>query len=202
MAVVKTLGALALAAVLAAAPQPAFAKNATAKKARAVSVGSPSEGKLVGGKKLESGAAVRVVGEHPWGLPDLVDMLSRSADRVAKKFPGAVLSVGDLSKRGGGDVDGHRSHESGRDADVGFYLVRSGKAFVAQRFATIEEDGRARGLPGVRFDDARNWALVEAWLTDPSANVLMIFAAKQIEDRLLEQAARVGAPPSLRAPRS
>jgi penicillin-insensitive murein endopeptidase len=196
---VKTLGAIAALALVTTAPALASAKNAPARRERAVSVGSPSDGKLVGGKKISASPTMRLVGEHPWGLPDLVDMLTRSADRVAKKHPGAVLTVADLSKKGGGDVDGHRSHESGRDADVGFYMSKGGKSFLAPRFAAIEEDGRARGLPGVRFDDAKNWALVEAWLTDPSTNVLMIFAAKHIEDRLLAFAAASGAPAALRA---
>jgi len=196
---VKTLGAIAALALVTVVPSLAYAKNAPARKERAVSIGSPSEGKLVGGKKIAASPTLRVVGEHPWGLPGLVDMLTRSADRVAKQHPGAVLTVADLSKKGGGDVDGHRSHESGRDADVGFYLSKKGKGFLAPHFATIAEDGRAKGFAGVHFDDAKNWALIESWLTDPRSNVLMIFAAKHIEARLLAYAVASGAPPALRA---
>ncbi len=164
---------------------------------RAKSVGSPNEGRLEGGRKLEPSKELRVVGGHRWGVPSLVGMLERSSARVAKRFSGSVLTVGDLSRKGGGDVDGHRSHESGRDADVGFYLRKGKKPWVAQRFAAIDEEGKAVGLPAVTFDDARNWALVEAWLTDRDANVLQIFVAQHIKTRLLAQARRAGASPEV-----
>ncbi len=166
-----------------------------AKVAPAKSVGSPNEGRLIGGKKLERSKTVRPVGGHRWGLPSLVGMIERSAAAVAKRFPGAVLTVGDLSRKGGGDVDGHRSHESGRDVDVAFYYTRGSKAYVPPRFAAVEPDGRVRGYPAVRFDDARNWSLIEAWLTDPGATVLQIFVAQHLKLRLLEAGRRAGASP-------
>lgn len=165
--------------------------------ARAASVGSPNEGRLEGGKKLEPTKSLRLVGGHRWGVPSLVGMLERSAAKVAKRFPGSTLNVGDLSRKGGGDVDGHRSHESGRDADVGFYLRKGGKPWADPRFSAIDADGTVVGRPAVRFDDARNWALIEAWLTDREANVLQIFVAQHLKLRLLAEARRSGAPAAL-----
>lgn len=161
---------------------------------RSVSVGSPNEGRLDGGKKLEPKKSLRLVGGHRWGVPSLVGMLERSAAEVAKRFPGSVLSVGDLSRKGGGDVDGHRSHESGRDADVGFYLRKGKKPWLGPRFSAIDVEGNVVGQPAIRFDDARNWALVQAWLSDRDANVLQIFVAQHVKVRLLAEARRVGAP--------
>ncbi len=165
----------------------------------AQSHGSPSEGTLVGGERLDGGPGLRVVGRSNWGMPELVGMLRRSAKRVADRHPGAVLTVGDLSRKGGGDIDGHRSHESGRDADVGFYLTQRGKPFLPPRFAVIAPDGAAERFAGVRFDDARNWALVEAWLTDPETRVLQVFVAAHLRARLLEHARRSGASAALQA---
>ena len=54
---------------------------------------------------------------------ELVDAIQRAAALVARRQPGAVLGVGDLSQRGGGNVAFHRSHENGRDADLLFYSV-------------------------------------------------------------------------------
>jgi penicillin-insensitive murein DD-endopeptidase len=166
---------------------------------RPKSVGSPDQGTLVGGKKLEPNENLRAVGGHRFGLPELVDLLTRGAAEVAKKHPRSVLNVGDLSRRGGGEVDGHRSHESGRDADVGFYLSKNGKPFVAPRFAAIDADGKAAGFPGVRFDDARNWTLIQTFLTDPKAHVLQIFVSNPVRKRLLDEAARAGASQAIRA---
>lgn len=179
----------------AAGNRPGRAESALPSKAvaRGKSVGSPNEGRLEGGRKLEPSKSLRAVGGHRWGVTSLVGMLERSAARVAKRFSGATLTVGDLSRKGGGDVEGHRSHESGRDADVGFYLKKGQKPWVAPRFATIDEEGKAAGLPAVRFDDMRNWALIEAWLTDREASVLQIFVAQHIKMRLLAEARRSGA---------
>jgi penicillin-insensitive murein DD-endopeptidase len=170
------------------------------KPARAVSaqsVGAPNEGHLIGGKQLRSSSSLRAVGSLRWGVPELVDMLVRSSEVVAKKHPGSVLTVGDLSRRGGGDVDGHRSHESGRDADVAFYLRKGKKPFVAPRFVKFEDSLEAARPAGVSFDADRNWALVHAWLTDPRASVLQIFVANHLRKELLLAAQRSGASESI-----
>jgi penicillin-insensitive murein DD-endopeptidase len=157
------------------------------------SVGAPNEGQLVGGKQLRSSSSLRAVGSLRWGVPELVDMLVKSSELVAKKHPGSVLTVADLSRRGGGDVDGHKSHESGRDADVAFYMRKGSKPFVAPRFVQFEETVEAARPAGVVFDADRNWTLVEAWLGDPRAKVLQIFVANHLRKELLAAAKRAGA---------
>jgi penicillin-insensitive murein endopeptidase len=175
-----------------AVPARAWAVKPT-RSVPAKSVGAPNEGHLVGGKQLRSSSSLRAVGALRWGVPELVDMLVRSSELVAKKHPGSVLTVADLSRRGGGDVDGHKSHESGRDADVAFYLRRGKKPFVAPRFVRFEESLEAESPKGVLFDADRNWALVEAWLGDPRAKVLQIFVANHLRKELLAAAKRAGA---------
>lgn len=162
------------------------------------SVGSPNQGHLEGGVEIKGQKGMRVVGANRWGLPDLVGMLERAAKRVSERHPGAMLTVGDLSKRGGGDIGGHHSHENGRDADLGFYLSDGkGRSFLAPRFATIDEEGRARGM-AARFDDAKNWELVQALTTDPKARVLQVFVANHLRARLLAYAAAAGVPAGVR----
>ena len=150
------------------------------------SIGSPNEGHLVGGVQLEPRSYLRILPGHEnrWGLPELVHMLDRSAKRVDGRFPGSVLGVGDLSRRGGGDVSGHHSHESGRDADVGFYFVDvAGRPQQEGRLATVDEEGR----------------VVESWLTDREARINRIFVADHLRTRLLSYARRARVPTSLRA---
>lgn len=187
-------GALLVAFACILAVSSAEAKSTKPRRGVTESVGSPNEGELIGGKQLKSSSSLRSVGVHKFGVPELVDMLTRSAEKVAKKHKGSVLTVADLSRRGGGDVEGHRSHESGRDADVAFYLRKGKKPFVAQRFVTVDEDLTVKKVPGVSFDAERNWDLVHAWITDPHAHVLQIFVANHLKKRLLEEATRSGAP--------
>ena len=169
-----------------------------------LSVGAPNRGRLDGGTRLGDAPYLRIVpayvaSDARWGLPGLVGLVDRAARRVARRFPGAVLSVGDLSLRSGGELDRHRSHESGRDADIGFYLCNTAKKqLLTERFVPFSPDGHPRGKPGALFDDARNWALVEALVDDPVTRVSHIFTAFHVRARLLRYAERIGAAPALR----
>jgi penicillin-insensitive murein endopeptidase len=159
------------------------------------------DGKLERGLQLHESEYVRYVGEYAakgnfYGTWELVQLLERAARRVAFRLPGAKLSIGELSREAGGRIDGHRSHESGRDVDVGFYLTRAdGSAYYTYAFA--EMDARGRGLPPnqyLRFDDGRNWELVSKLLADGDARVQYVFVASHLRQRLLDEAVRRNAP--------
>ena len=168
------------------------------------SIGSPTEGHLVGGSHLEETPYLRVVPVYEgsdvrWGLQPLVSMIDRAARQVRRQFPEAITSVGHLSREGGGEIDRHRSHESGRDADVGFFVrtVR-GRQLLAPHFVQFRGDGTAPTWPGALFDDAKNWALVASMVADPEAHVTHLFIASPLRARLLAFAERTGAPASVR----
>jgi penicillin-insensitive murein endopeptidase len=130
-----------------------------------------------------------------WGIQELVSLVDHGARAVHHLFPDSVLSVGHLSRRGGGDLDRHASHESGRDADVGFYVTnQQGKPIYAEHFVKFLGDGTAPSWPGARFDDARNWAFISAIVSDPRAKVSHVFVAAPLRARLLDYAQRMGAP--------
>jgi penicillin-insensitive murein endopeptidase len=168
------------------------------------SVGSPTEGHLIGGAHLADAPYLRVYpsyasGDVRWGVEPLVSLIDRAARSVRKQYPDAVLSVGHLSRAGGGELDRHASHESGRDADIGFYVKNiAGKPVIGDQMVPFVGDGSAPTWPGARFDDARNWALVAAIVGDAQARVTHIFVATPIRERLLAYAAKVGAPSALR----
>ena len=165
-----------------------------------LSVGSPTDGHLVGGAHLDESPWLRVTpcyqGEDVrWGLEGLVSLIDHGARAVRKQFPDSVLSVGHLSRRGGGDLDRHASHESGRDADVGFYITnQQGKPIYADHFVRFLGDGTAPSWPGARFDDARNWAFIASIVTDAHAHVSYLFVASPLRARLLAYAQKIGAP--------
>lgn len=168
------------------------------------SVGSPTAGKLIGGAHLGESDHVRVVpvyipGDSRWGLESLVSMIDRVGKSIHKQFPDSQVSVGHLSRPGGGEIDRHASHESGRDADVGFYVRnQQGKTIYADHFVPFKGDGTATSWPGAQFDDAKNWALVTAFVNDTAARVTHIFVASPIRARLLAYAEKIGAPAATR----
>lgn len=168
------------------------------------SIGSPTEGHLLGGTRIEESPWLRIVPCHRdedvrWGLESLVSLIDRAARGVRKQFPDSVLSVGHISRHDGGEVDMHASHESGRDADLGFYVVnQQGKSIFAEHFVPFLGDGTAPSWPGAKFDDARNWALVAGLVGDGRARVSYLFVASPLRARLLTYAQRIGAPYSIR----
>lgn len=179
----------------AAATPPALAKARPARAEKAESLGSPNEGHLKGGAHIDlTKPWFRVVpvyesGDVRWALPIMTNMIDRAARHVNKRFPGAVLDVGDLSVKHGGDVARHHSHESGRDADLGFYAVDAkGKQVHGKTFVKFNPDLASPNYPGARFDLARNWAFVQELLTDPAARVSHIFIADWLKRELLAYA--------------
>ncbi|MBX7194334.1 MAG: penicillin-insensitive murein endopeptidase, partial [Sandaracinaceae bacterium] len=160
-------------------------------------MGSPNRGRLVRGVALEPSEHLVVKssshGQH-FGTMELVSLLGRVATRVAERSPGARLHVGDLSRETGGRFGPHRSHRSGRDADVGLYLLGADEQPVlTERFYDIRRDGSARQDASVHLDVGRTWELVEALVEDTETPVQFIFLAAHIEQLLLAEGRRRGA---------
>jgi penicillin-insensitive murein endopeptidase len=161
------------------------------------SLGYPWEGWLLRGVKLKSSSHLRYVTGYQslnyfYGTWQLVQLLDRAAFGVARRSPGARLSVGELSRLGGGNLPGHASHESGRDADLGFY-VRDSVGRPKEAFTYMNFDQNGRGEPpfqSLRFDVARNWELVAQLVSDSDARVQYLFVAPHLRALLLEEARR------------
>ncbi|MFW5920753.1 MAG: murein endopeptidase, partial [Polyangiales bacterium] len=98
----------------------------------------------------------------------------------------------------GGNAPWHRSHENGRDVDFGFYLLDDDEQPVEPtRFVEVAANGAGSWGGHVRFDDQRNWLLMEALLTDPQAHVKYVFVADTVRARLLREARRRSVAPYL-----
>lgn len=168
------------------------------------SVGRAAGGRLVNGIPVENTSAVRILAngtDTAFGTSELVGMLEHAASAVAEKHPGSVLSLGDLSRRGGGRLGSHRSHRSGRDADVGFYFLgENGAPYPARFFVRFDENGR--GVTGwshanVLFDAPRNWSLLESMIRYEGARLQYVFVTPALQEILLAEAAHQGADPQL-----
>jgi penicillin-insensitive murein endopeptidase len=170
--------------------------------APSVSVGYPNRGLLRFGQRLNDDRDFAVKdgsldARHATG--ELIRLIERAAHEVAFRYPRAQLTVGDLSRPGGGRFRPHVSHQSGRDADIGFYLLdRRSTPVNAHLFVRL--NNKAMGIQWgslYRFDAARNWALIESLLSHPTTDVQHIFVANAIKRRLIQQAVREGANPEV-----
>jgi penicillin-insensitive murein DD-endopeptidase len=167
---------------------------------RSRSLGYAWSGSLTRAVKLKPNANLRYVPEyapsaHFFGTWQLVQLLERAAQRVAVKLPGARMSVGELSAQSGGNLPGHASHESGRDVDVGFYMLDAKKRpYDAFAFANFDDHGRGqKPNEGLVFDASRNWELVSRLVTDGDARVQYVFVAQGLKSLLLQEGKRQGA---------
>src|SRR5262245_40007677 len=94
-----------------------------------VSLGTFNQGLLRHGRRLPSDGEGYVVPPlwarrgNQFATDELVAAIRRAARRVKREYPGSTLGIGDLSQRGGGDSELHRSHENGRDADLIYFAV-------------------------------------------------------------------------------
>jgi penicillin-insensitive murein DD-endopeptidase len=113
--------------------------------------------------------------------------VNRTAKQIARQTPGSRLLVGDLSREGGGPLAGHKSHQSGRDADVGFFVLGpDGELQNSKRMVAFDETGIARDGSGLKFDDYRNWLLVQLLMKDERARLQYVFVAEHLRKRLLD----------------
>ena len=168
------------------------------------SVGVPHHGVLTVAAPLPKKGAgferLRDNGVH-WGNPRLVEAIEAAAARVAAERPGgAPLVVGDLSAPPRGEASGHRSHRTGRDADLLLYATTPhGRSVPSPGFVRFGADGLAPTGDGhyVRLDVDREWRLVRALLEEPRAQVQWLFLARWLEPLVIERAFARGEDPEL-----
>lgn len=143
-----------------------------------LSLGQPNHGKMLGAVKPEQGALLELVApDFSWGTAETVGYLELAVSKVHAEHPGTPpLHVGHLSRKEGGYLSPHKSHQSGRDVDLGFYY-RDGRTWYRR--------GTAQTL-----DIARTWSLVRALITE--TDVEMIIVDYSIQHLLRAHAETIG----------
>jgi LysM repeat protein len=142
------------------------------------SVGRSHDGLLRGGVLLAAGRGYHVRRPHrAFGASHMVHLVRRTLAAVRQRFPRHhVLAIGDLSAREGGKIPEHRSHQSGRDIDIGLYYRRQPRRYP-QEFV--------RATPQ-NLDPAATWALLEGFAAtyDRDGGVERIFLGYETQELL------------------
>ncbi|MCH2137335.1 MAG: penicillin-insensitive murein endopeptidase, partial [Phycisphaerales bacterium] len=88
-----------------------------------ISGGAAHDGRLLNGVPLHTRPGVVTRKGRNWGTAETVAAIYRAVDLVRAKFPDTPdLAIGDLSRKHGGKLRPHKSHQSGRDADIAYYV--------------------------------------------------------------------------------
>lgn len=149
-----------------------------------ISVGFADQGRLINGVHMpEDPAWIRERPELAFGAQETVDALALAFRAVHKQFPGsAPARLSHIGAKDGGYLRPHRSHQSGRDADIGFFYKND-----------VVPGGR-RARREKLMDPARNWALIRTLVTE--TDVQMILVDRGIQKILRSYALGAGEDPS------
>lgn len=132
------------------------------------SIGGPHHGRLVHGIQLpRSRYYVRRRLYRAWGTTQLVHYVEQTTKIIGHRYKVHQVAIGDVSEKHGGHISPHKSHQSGRDVDIGFYFKKKPKSYP-KSFVV----GTRRNL-----DMAANWLMLKTFCdtADEPGGVKMIF---------------------------
>ncbi|XXF80527.1 penicillin-insensitive murein endopeptidase [Myxococcaceae bacterium GXIMD 01537] len=127
-----------------------------------LAVGFVHSGRLVNGQRFPAGPEWIVVSpELAWATEETVQSVITAIREVRARFPRAPqLRVNQISAKEGGHLRPHKSHQNGRDVDLGFYYPT---------VDPVRERARERYI-----DLELNWAFVRALVTLTDAQLILI----------------------------
>jgi murein endopeptidase len=133
-----------------------------------LSIGSPDGGLLFNPLPMPEGALWSIRDpRETFATAETIDFLIYALEEVEARHPGSPrLLIGDMSRPDGGRLNRHRSHQVGRDADLGFYYL-TGEA------PAFRKPGRNE------LDLVRTWTLVRTLVTGSDVQRIFLDRAHQ-----------------------
>lgn len=145
------------------------------------SYGQPYHGRLINGIPFPpqfQGYQLRDE-DRVFTTPEVIGALLDAFETVRSQYPNTCdLYLGDFSMPNGGPANHHRSHQNGRDVDMGMYA--KGNRRLDGLVLMTEEN----------FDAAKNWTLIEGLLR--SQRVQYIFVDRRLQRLLYDYAVSQG----------
>ncbi|MFP2913478.1 penicillin-insensitive murein endopeptidase, partial [Pyxidicoccus sp. 3LFB2] len=143
-----------------------------------MAVGFVHSGRLVNARRFPQGPEWIVVSpEVAWATEETVNYLTEAIREVRARFPSAPpLRVNGISNKDGGYLRPHKSHQNGRDVDVGFYYPT---------VDPIREREREKYI-----NVPLNWALLRALVT--KTDVQMVLVDRRVRKVIYDYALSVG----------
>lgn len=128
-----------------------------------ISWGEPNHGRLINAEKLPAGEDYIIKSDsYTYATPETIEGILGAISHVKSLYPDAPdLVIGDLSKPKGGRYYPHASHQSGVDADLGYYFKDLKPAYFADANAWT-------------IDVEKTWALIEGLLAGDKVKYIFI----------------------------
>ncbi len=151
-------------------------------EARSESVGRANGGRLVNAEQLPPHRGYRLRNANrSWGTNETVSYIIEAFDYMREEYPDAYrLRMHDLSYEDGGRMNGHHSHQSGRDADISLYQTRCSGGVCP--FSDVRPS---------RLDVEKQWALIRYWIRNDQ--IEYVFLDYDLQEPLYEHVVSRGA---------
>lgn len=149
-----------------------------------ISAGEPFRGCLINGVQFPSQLhGYKLLDENrSFTTPEVVGALLEAAEKFKSRYPDSCdIVLGDFSCKGGGRLKGHKSHQNGRDVDIGLF---------AKDNAPLE---RLVPMNSGRLDVAKTWYLIRSLLN--TQRVECIYLDRSIQVPLYQHALSEGENP-------
>jgi murein endopeptidase len=146
------------------------------------SIGLPHDGRVVGGVPMLDGPGRLIRAERwkTWATRSTVTQLDRVLRQWTKVAPeGPPILVGNLSSRRGGALAPHKTHQSGRDVDLGYVAKWDGKSRIEWQVMNADT-----------LDAGKTWTLLKTLVK--SADVEVMFVDRHVQKLLLRYAQATG----------
>lgn len=147
---------------------------------RSQSVGTPSRGRISSSVQLPANEKLysRLRPEEAYASSHMIKTMQLAIGRWRRDsgYTGSLV-IAAMSKKGGGRLSPHKSHQSGRDADVRMPVAKGVKGSLAQNMSQV--------------DWAATWGLVHALIE--TGEMQYIFLSYDRQAKLYKAAKRAGA---------
>lgn len=184
--------------------EPYFPFMADEDHTASVSVGDVSNGHLINAVPLMLPGMTYDILERQrarglaWGSAEVITLIERAASFLWRGHR-RRLWLGNIGRRGGGDIPYSVSHNSGRDADLAFcYINPKGYPVDPPDLVPLDKNGVSTSHGGYyRFDEKRTWTVIKALITHRTIQVQYIFLSNPLKKMLLDHARKKGEPAAL-----
>ncbi len=162
------------------APLPPQKAQAPLTPSRSASIGKPHLGWLVNASRLEGNDRIKVRDYSNYATEEAIEAIQTAVDAVHGAHPNTQqLFVGDLSRKGGGRLKRHLSHQSGRDADISYFFKGT-------------QPGVFKKATPRSIDLARTWTFIESLVADDKVEILFVdYRLQQVLYKYAREEAKV-----------
>jgi LysM repeat protein len=143
-----------------------------------MSFGTATRGGLLNGVRLGEDPRWTLIDPmNTWGTTETVEYLTAAIATVFEEYPDShTLFIGDISRKRGGYIKPHISHQSGKDVDISYFYTRNPEWYA-----------RANAY---NLDRPRTWAFIRALLIQ--TDVHLIFIDRRVQRLLRSYAEALG----------